>query len=357
MPSASKVKWSQLRVGVMAVIALVVLAVLLILLTGSQNPFAKRIVIYTYLNDSAAMTEGASVRLNGILVGKVHKIGLSGQSDPGRVIRMELQIDERFMQNIPVDSEIALSAENVLGAKFLNIKRGQSKETIKPGSELHARDDKDFLEVVQSALPLLDSMKTILGRIDRIVATVESGQGSIGKLLVSDEIYKRLNNVLQDVETLTNLVSKGEGTIGKLLNDEAVYDDLRRTLGRMDSILVSLQQGEGSAGKILKDPALYNELKAATTEFRIVVADLNAGKGTAGKLLKDPRLHDRLMAVLGSLNKTIENINTGQGTLGQLAVNPQLYETLNGTTEEVRGLLKDFRANPKKFLTIQLKLF
>jgi phospholipid/cholesterol/gamma-HCH transport system substrate-binding protein len=43
--------------------------------------------------------------------------------------------------------------------------------------------------------------------------------------------------------------------------------------------------------------------------------------------------------------------------VGQLLVNPQLYENLTGATEEIRSLMKDFRANPKKFLTIQLKLF
>jgi phospholipid/cholesterol/gamma-HCH transport system substrate-binding protein len=38
-------------------------------------------------------------------------------------------------------------------------------------------------------------------------------------------------------------------------------------------------------------------------------------------------------------------------------VNPQLYENMNGLSAELRGVMKDFRANPKKFLTIQLKLF
>ena len=38
-------------------------------------------------------------------------------------------------------------------------------------------------------------------------------------------------------------------------------------------------------------------------------------------------------------------------------MNPSLYESLDGTTREVHGLLKDFRANPKKFLTIKLALF
>jgi phospholipid/cholesterol/gamma-HCH transport system substrate-binding protein len=38
-------------------------------------------------------------------------------------------------------------------------------------------------------------------------------------------------------------------------------------------------------------------------------------------------------------------------------VNPTLYESLDGTTRELHGLLKDFRANPKKFLRIKVGLF
>jgi phospholipid/cholesterol/gamma-HCH transport system substrate-binding protein len=57
------------------------------------------------------------------------------------------------------------------------------------------------------------------------------------------------------------------------------------------------------------------------------------------------------------METTIDKINSGQGTIGQLMVNPQLYDSLNGTTRELHELLKDFRANPKKFLRIQLHLF
>lgn len=357
MPSPQKVRWSQLRVGIMAIAALLLLAALIVLLTGSENPFSRKSIVYTYLGDSAAMTEGSAVRLNGILVGKIKTIGLSGETTAERVIKMDLEIEDKFMDKIPVDSVIAIGAENVLGAKFLNIRRGQSAQTIRPGGELKARDDKDFLEVVQSALPLLDSMKIILGRVDNIVAAVEKGEGSIGRLLVSDEIYNRLNSTLKDVQSLTGIIVAGKGTIGKLFTEEQLYEDIRRTVGRLDFLIADLQQGNGTAGKFLKDPALYEELRKSASEIRILINELNAGKGTAGKLLKDPALHDRILFTLGNVNKTIDAVNSGQGTLGQLMVNPALYDSLNGTTAEVRALLKDFRANPKKFLTIQLKLF
>ena len=56
-------------------------------------------------------------------------------------------------------------------------------------------------------------------------------------------------------------------------------------------------------------------------------------------------------------NKNRRRQPRGQGTLGQLLVNPQLYESLDGTTREMQGLFKDFRANPKKFLRIKLGIF
>jgi phospholipid/cholesterol/gamma-HCH transport system substrate-binding protein len=357
MPRTAKVSWSQLKVGIMALLALAILFTLVFLLTGADNPFADKAVLYTYMRDSAAMTVGSGVRLNGILIGKVTDIRLTNDPDLNRSIRMTLQIDREHLGNIPVDSELGFSAESVLGAKFLNIRRGESNDTLKDKGEIKSRDDRDFLEIVQSAMPLLESVQSILNRLDKIVAIVERGEGSIGKLIVSEEVYGRVNSMLSDMQKVTHSLTTGEGTIGRLLYDGALYDDVRQTLARLDAVAAGLQRGEGTAGKLLKDPSLYDELRNSSAEIRTLIADLNAGKGTAGKLLKDPEMHDRLVGTLDRLNQTMDQINSGQGTLGQLMVNPALYENLAGTTAEMQQLMKDFRANPKKFLTIQLKLF
>ena len=57
------------------------------------------------------------------------------------------------------------------------------------------------------------------------------------------------------------------------------------------------------------------------------------------------------------VNTAIDKINSGQGTIGQLMVNPQLYDSMNGATRELNALIKDVRANPKKFLRIKLAIF
>lgn len=357
MPKASKVGWSQLKVGVMALISMVILFALIFLLTGAENPFADRATLYTYMRDSAAMTDGSGVRLNGILIGKVKQIELTGDTNIDRTIRMTMEVERKYLKDIPDDSMLGFSAESVLGAKFLNIQRGQSQIPVKDGGEIKARDDRDFLEIVQSAMPLMESVQSILTRVDRIVAIVERGEGSIGQFITKDEVYDRVNRMLANTEKITAALARGDGTLGKLLYDTALHDDLRQTLKRLDAIGAGLERGEGTAGKLLKDPALYDELQKSSAELRVLLADLNAGKGTAGKLMKDEELHKQIVATIERINGTMDRINAGQGTLGQLMVNPSLYENLSGATAEMQQLMKDFRANPKKFLTIQLKLF
>ena len=357
MPSAKKVKWAQLKVGVMAVVALFILAMLVFLLTGDRKLFSTNVTVYTYLGDSVALTPGSPVRLNGILIGSIESVGLSGESQPNRVIQVAMQVDQQMLRQIPTDSLAAITSENVLGAKYINIKRGQGTTAVEPGGEIPSLDTREFEEVVASGYDALAALQSILQRVDAIVAQIEIGQGSIGKLLSDDTLYEHLTGTLEETHRVTAALNEGQGTIGRLLHDPALYDDVHRSVARIDQMLDDVQAGQGTVGKLLRDPAVYDEARAAIQELRQLTADLNAGKGTAGKLLKDEELHDQIASVLGRLDTTLEKLNTGEGTLGQLLVNPQMYESLNGATYQMNELMKDFRANPKKFLRINLKLF
>ena len=56
--------------------------VLIFLLTAQSRFFGSEFHLRTYMEDSAGMTANAPVRLNGILVGHIDKITLSGSHDP-----------------------------------------------------------------------------------------------------------------------------------------------------------------------------------------------------------------------------------------------------------------------------------
>jgi phospholipid/cholesterol/gamma-HCH transport system substrate-binding protein len=88
-----------------------------------------------------------------------------------------------------------------------------------------------------------------------------------------------------------------------------------------------------------------------------MLENLNAGKGLAGKVLTDDQIYTQLTLITQKVNTAIDKINSGQGTIGQLVVNPQLYDAMTGATRELDALVKDVRANPKKFLRIKLAIF
>jgi len=357
MPSAKRVRWSQLRVGVMALAAMVILAVLIFLMTGQKSLFVREAVIYTYMDDAAALATGAPVRLNGILIGNVERVELSGSAQPNRVVRITMSVPRQRLADIPVDSVAAISAENVLGTKYINIKMGVSSQKIQPGGELRSLDVREFEEVVQASYNVVASLNGILKRVDSIISQVEAGKGTIGKFLVDEQFYNRVLAAVNEMQKVTAQVSAGHGTLGKLLYDEQLYNELRASLQRLDTVIADLQQGQGTAGKLLRDPSLYNEARATIAEFRRTVEELNSGKGTVGKLLTDDALYRRVDNLVARLDQTLERVNSGQGTVGQLVVNPQLYESLNGFSNELRALIKDIRAEPKKYLRIKLALF
>src|SRR6202035_4029455 len=100
-----------------------------------------------------------------------------------------MEIDRKMISEIPVDSVSGISAENVLGTKFINIKKGVKPETVQPGAEIPSLDTTGFDDLVQQGYALLASVQGIVKRVDAIVSLVEVGQGSIGKLLVDETLY------------------------------------------------------------------------------------------------------------------------------------------------------------------------
>lgn len=336
---------------------MLIVVMVVVLITGSSNPFASKSTIYTYLADAASLSAGAPVNLNGIPIGSVKDIGLSGSKQPNRIVRIDMEIPSDKLKLVPNDSLVAIGAPNVLGTKFINITIGKSTVPVKPHEELPSASTAEFEDLIKKGYTVMSSLQLIVDKVDRIVSQVENGQGSIGKLLVDPALYNRILAIADSVQKLADALNSNQGTFGKLIYDRDLYDQLQTSLGRVDSMLKDVQAGQGTAGKLLKDPTLYNDTEKTVAELRQMAADLNAGKGTAGKLLKSDELHRQLLITMGKVDTLMDKVNSGQGTIGQLLVNPSMYDNLNGTTRELHELLKDFRANPKKFLRIKLSLF
>ncbi|MGA2714590.1 MAG: MlaD family protein [Bryobacteraceae bacterium] len=357
MASQKKVRWAELRSGILATVALVIAGVLIWLLSSQNNIFTGNFHLRTYLEDSQGLNANDPVRVNGILVGYIGSIRLSGSRDPKRTVEIDMVIQNKYLDQIPDDSKSAISSANLLGSKYVNITKGTHPKHVEPSGEVQSLPNQGIPEIMAQSTSLLAQFQTILGRADGLLAIVENGQGNVGKLIKDDTLYNRLNATAGEVEQLVKDVHDSNGTISHLLYDDTLYNDIRKPIQRIDDMLAEVQQGKGTLGKTMYDPQLYDEARASIADAKQLLENLKAGKGTAGKLLNDDEIANQLTLISQKVNTAIDKINSGQGTIGQLMVNSQLYDSLNGTMREVNSLVKDIHANPKKFLRIKLAIF
>jgi phospholipid/cholesterol/gamma-HCH transport system substrate-binding protein len=93
------------------------------------------------------------------------------------------------------------------------------------------------------------------------------------------------------------------------------------------------------------------------TRANTLVDNVNSGKGTLGKFATDPQLYNRLNETFDRLNIITTRIEQGQGTLGKFSTDPTLFNNLRDSSQSLREFLTEFRKNPKKYLTIRLRIF
>src|SRR5258708_22051395 len=216
MPIETRARWAQLRVGLMTMAAMAILGVLIFLMTGSKGLFKSKVTLYTFLDDSGAIADGAPVRLNGIYVGKVSKIALSGSNQPGREVRVELEVAEEFLPAIPVDSQAEARTENLLSTKYINITKGKSPTPIKGGGELRSLASPELQDLMKRGYPLIDSIQAMLARMDGILGEVEHGKGNLGLLLHDDRLYNKALGIADEAQKLLVTMNSDNGTVRKL---------------------------------------------------------------------------------------------------------------------------------------------
>lgn len=357
MPSRKQLKWSQLKVGITVLAACITLAVLIFLMNSSSGFFTHKIKLIAYFDNASGLRTGAPVRLDGVDIGNVVGIRVV----PGKKltpVEAIMRVNTDYSFNLRTDSLVTLSTAGVLGETFIDIDSAQATgPEAKDGATLQTQETPDIQDVVRSSQGTLQNMDALLKRLDRIVAFVESGQGSIGKLIYDPDLYNRLNSTVNEFQGLMNQVSQGNGTLGQLIAKDDLYKKLNANLDKINLILDNLNAGKGTAGKLLQDPSLYNNANQTIANVKQMTDDINAGKGAIGKLTKDKEFADKLQNTMNKLSAITDELQAGHGTAGKLLKDETLYNNTNQLLSSTQDLIKAIRQNPKKYLTIHLKLF
>ncbi len=357
MPSQKQLKWSELKVGITVVVAAVVLAVLIVLMSGTGGLFTRKLVLRSYFFDAQGLRVGAPVRLSGVDIGNVNKI-LVVPNQPLAPVEVTMKVNSKYRFSLRKDSRTLLSTAGVLGETYINI--DSSKATgaeVNDGDVLKTAEEVGYQDVMRSTQNALQNMQALLARMDRIVAFVESGQGSVGKLIYDPALYNRVNSTVNDFQKLVGEISQGQGSLGKLVNSDDLYNKANASLDKINLLIDDLNSGKGTAGKLLKDPALYDAANQTISNFKQLTEDINSGKGALGTLTKNQEFANKLQNTMSRLSDITDRLDKGEGTAGKFLHDPAIYDNTNKLLADTQDLIKAIRQNPKKYLTIRLKVF
>ena len=361
MPSQQEVRWSQLKVGVIVLVAVVILTTLLFLVTSSSGlgVLSHKITVHTYFENSAGLKVGAPVNLQGVTIGTVKAVTVV--TDPQRKltpVEVLMKIDGKFQKGLHVDTKAALSTLGVLGDTVVDLNsQFATGPELQDGAELKTLETPSLTDVVKASQGTLESLNVILAKANNIVDNLQSGKGSIGMLINDPGLYNKANDTVEEVHKLAVKLNDGKGSVGKLLSDDSLYNRLDATVGKLQNIANGLDAGQGTAGKLLKDETLYNNLNSTLVHANSIMAEADAGKGALGLMLKDQGFRDQLSQTVTQVNTLMAGVNSGKGTLGKLATDDEAYTNVNKLLTATTDLVTTIRKDPKKYLTIHVKIF
>jgi phospholipid/cholesterol/gamma-HCH transport system substrate-binding protein len=346
MPRTRSLAWSELKIGVLTIFAIVILAITIFMLTGGKGFFWERYSLKTRFPNVAGLKPGSPVRVAGKEVGTVTEIDFAGE-----------QIDVTFQLNREIRDRVTTSSVATLGSVSL---LGEGAVDITPSTSGTPVPEWGYVKPGRTPAQIADITEQAsqgMAMVNKLVAGLSQGQGTVGKLLTDDRLYMQLQNFADAANDMARSVRQGRGTVGKLLNDPRTANALEASMKNVEDVTRRLSAGEGSLGKLLKDEAFSESLTGATGNMRTLTDRINRGEGTLGKLVTDDSVFKRLDSVTNRLDELVNRLNQGEGTAGQLLKDKQLYENMNKTVAEMQSLLADIRRDPKKYLNVKVSIF
>lgn len=305
---------TEQKVGLFFLFALIILAVI-IELVEDWDPFRKQYAYHTHFSSSVGLKVGDPVRMAGVEVGKIEKIGIDGLQ-----VRVDFVVNEET--EIRTDSIASVRQLNLLGGQFLGLGFGTaSNDILPPESKVISVEGTNIDQLITN---LDRNQRQLFTKIDSIVTKIDNGEGLVGMLLTDTELSHDIKNA---VESLTRLVSS--------LAESDAAQDLADTLDNLTAITASLRNGEGTLGRLVTEEELYDNVNNAFADISAVAEKIKAGEGLLGKMLTDDQAYVDLQQTLANLKSITDKIETGQGTLGKLVNDPDLYHDAKTTINKI----------------------
>ncbi len=264
----------NIKVGLFVFITVLIFFVGIFLVTGDKKFFEKHYYVRTHFDNTVGLLPGAYVRLSGVKVGNVDKIGFPDKMGENS-IEVTIKVSREGAERITPDSKATIRTEGLLGAKYIEIIRGE----LPPFARI------DQMMVIKSYTP--PELQQLIGSSDELLTNLISISKNLDETSAMFADKKTLNSISQTLNSIRKSA-----------------DELRKSLR-------AIEEGEGALSKLIYDEEFgqkltvtLNNLGEMSDNFKDISESLKEGEGTLGALLVDPSIHDGLKGVLGKAQRS-----------------------------------------------------
>lgn len=290
-------------VGFWVVLAALILYLGINYLKG-LSVFSNEKYYYARFKDVSGIVVASPVLINGYKVGTVQGLEFDMEHDATTLVKVNIDKSIRLPKGTSATARLSL-----FGGAQLDLHLGASSEILEQGGYLETvPPDNDPMSVVTN---------TILPTVVKMLPKIDSTLSAINTIANDPVIRATLKEVHATVQRANVAMQGIEGVVAKV--DGYMKGDVANILRAADSSAVRLERFTRQLDEI---------------ELKTLVQNLETSSE--------------------ELRKITQQINSTDGTIGKLVHNNELYNEINGLLQTIDTLVKDIKANPKKYLKISV---
>ncbi|HET7221436.1 MAG TPA: MlaD family protein [Vicinamibacterales bacterium] len=263
-------------VGVFVLTGVGLFAAALFMIGDRQMAFARKYTLYTEFARITGLQPGAIVRVSGAKAGAVRAI--EPPADPSKKFRVRLEISADLRQLVRTDSIASIETEGLVGGSFLNVSTGSvAAPEAPPGSTIPGREPiiiADLVEQMRDTITLVNATITSLSAqiqdvLDTVGTTVTSANTLIAE--VGDDVKALAAasaRISADASKILAGVENGDGTLGKLVKDDELYQRVTAIAKNAEAVSIDTREAVLQARKTLEN------LQAKEGDFVALSANL-----------------------------------------------------------------------------------
>ncbi len=203
----------KIKIGVFVIAGLAVLVLAIFFIGNKKNLFTATFNVNGMFKNVNGLQVGNNVRFAGINVGVVEDILIMTDSS----VKVVLTLNNDVKKFIKKDAKISIGSDGLMGDKLVIITPGggTSNVPVKGGEQLTAVNPLDVDKVISKFTKIADNAGDLIEGLAAIVNKVNSGKGSIGRLLNNDKMARNMENTVKQAQTTMANVHKTTGTLNE----------------------------------------------------------------------------------------------------------------------------------------------